>query len=278
MTTAGLVYSVNDSRKEILLAPSINISANKNKRRLSQRRQENARVDYNDATITVLSLDTSDAVYEIHDRSLLNNTYVELTLFFRLEKVGESYYISSDRTLGLESPEELLKKDVSEIVNVSLVTGRFYEVLGEYDTIRRISGVSVVGGEEDVFLPIVAKNDEEDYYYSDYNYTMRHTYEVKPIHSLRVSGVLLFAISTFLTALLYTSGRRRYLMRKAMKKRMKEKSETIGLSSEDAVTKMLNVGRKKAAIAKKTNYNGKLPTTRQSSWEVTIGRENVVIT
>ena len=67
-------------------------------------------------------------------------------------------------------------------------------------------------------------------------------------------------------------------MRKAMKKRMKEKSETVGLSSEDAVTKMLNVGRKKAAIAKKTNYNGKLPTTRQSSWEVTIGRENVVIT
>lgn len=245
-------------------------------------------VDYNDPKSTVLSLDTMNPIYEIHDRELLNHSYIELTLMYDLVKTGEYYYFYSDINLGIESPEELVEKKAQDEITTSIVTGSFNKFLQDYDENKQIRVVAVVGDEADVFAPYVLYNDNvyaaDDDYDSDDNSTRRNVtqvvYTIEPLHTIRVAGFLALALSTFISGVLYTSGRRRYLVRRAIRKRMLEKGDTIGLSDENAVTAMLNTGRKKAAIVKKKGDRKTPPVSNgnNSSWELMIGNEPVFIT
>lgn len=242
----------------------------------------------NDSTSTLLSVNPNDAIVSVYDVPLFGYSYLRFTMRYALEKVGNDIKVLSDLTLGLDSPLEIVQTKVQDVITSSIHSGLFLVIIQEYD--ERVDSVANFGTEEVIFGDIIVQfdsyksqndlpaDDDADVLYSSGNPP------VTPIHPIRVIGVLMFFFFVMLTICMYCLGKKRFHERMLFEKNLQMNAKTIGLSSEEAVTAMLDVGRRKAVNGNKKNEaeDGRSAvvspeTIANRKWEVMIGKENVLI-
>lgn len=257
------------------------LKSNKNNRKMEENKE-----DTEDDVYAVLSIDPLASVDSASDKVLGNTTFLEIALRCGVEEIGPFYTRMSDMSFGTKSPISMIESTVQEVVDDTILDGSFLmNIKGQEDeNDSKVVGVAILGNEIKSFLPFESVLNETNNTF-DLASIENEEFIVAPMHSTRLAGIILMLCIITLTFSLFSAGRRRkkkYEWTEVDKKLLEEKEDTLRLSSEDAVTAMLNVGRN---ISREKQYSKIIeedsvdqePIKLTSTWEVMIGAENTVL-
>lgn len=228
----------------------------------------------------VLSIDPFASISSVQEHSLLNNTYMEVTLRCGIEEVGEWYTQMSEMSFGLVTPDLMIESAVQDVIDESISDGSFFDYLKrqESENEAKTRSVAVVGKEDSTFIPIIHN------LFDNSNASQKlEEYIVTPMHSTRLSGIIMLLFTIIVTVTLFRAGSRR--QKETIWKEKTENQDNGGkihLSSEDGVNAMLKKGSSKVVLKRGINVEDiddqDDDATRSLSpsprWQVMIGSAN----
>ena len=191
---------------------------------------------------TKLLVDPYNAIAEARHVISMNQTdiqWLEVGVDYEVLETSDQVLILSDQSVGRLSPLQIIERTAELVTGQRIDDGTFGETLREGDD--RVKRVSIKGLEEQVF----SISDEVQTVVYD---------PIKPLHTLRVAGIILFTFMFCLTTILFTAATTRNRESKWEKERMQDGPG--GLATDQGVDAMLEVGRMKA----KSNANHPITT------------------
>jgi len=242
--------------------------------------------DIIDGVFAVLSFDPLSSVESAFDMSMGNTTFLEIVLRSEVEEIGPFYTRMSDMSFGTKTPISMIESTVQEVLDDSILDGSFLMNVQsqEDEDDSKIIGVSTLGDEIDMFFPFETAWNETNNTFNIQSIE-ENEYIVTPLHSTRIAGIVLMFCTFSFTFVLFSAGKRRKKKNEwiqADESLLEENGETLRLSSEDAVTAMLNVGRNtteemRYSQVNEENVDPNEAINLSSTWEVMIGSENTMI-
>ena len=264
--------NVSESKNE-----SDSKSENKKQRQIQiQRQKRNMKVE--EGTSSILSFDPFNSVYSVDTQILSNETFFQINLRCGLEEVGSYYKTLSEMSFGIETPRAVIESTVQNVIDESIESGAFFRMLEEqqFNDEYQIRSVSVIGDEESTFIPVL-KNIQEYQITAEAQNDLTKEYTVKPIHSLRMSGIIMCLCTISISVILFHLGSKRQKERQWMDTNIGDNDNNLHLSSEDDVVAMLNVGRRKT-IWENTTEDDYIESeiTSPDHWQVMTGDDEYI--
>jgi len=228
-----------------------------------------------DAENAIVSIDLQEALVSVSDKPLLESSYLEFEIRFNIESIGREYQITST-ILESEGENEssrtemaamvpntnndnsiitLFQKKMQKTIDSSIEDGSFSIILQEHEP--RVREISSLGIEEEIFSPILEAEFSHYTTYPDGKLVLgRDEYNIPIFHPVRIAGIIMLFLSIIITLTISKLGSRRMeelrLMsledQSGMNTKSSSKITRMKLSSEEAVSRMLDVGRGKVVM------------------------------